>query len=284
MVSSVQPRDGRPGVEHVMTWHRGDGPWGDEAVRRYVRGGYNGLSLSLPSSESLKDLRFLADLPRLRFVSVNAKVADDSAVFSLAELETLTLVTGSRRPLPDHTPPRLRTLVIVDRRGLGGAGGEVRWPALTELQVGAFRREDTEWLASFPALELLRLEARKQAVDVSGVRHLSHLRKLVVVNAGLNGLEAFRELHNVEELDLMATARSAGHGVVDLAHVAKAPLRRLWIGHAEGLRNVEALLSVSTLRSCRLIACQPSDADRTVLAELAARQGAGRCHVEVLDR
>lgn len=262
-----------------MLWSSDDGPWGEEALGRFVSGGYNGLSLNLPPRPALEDLRFLDDVPGLRFLRVNTKVGDDTAVFSLSGLDSLTLLTGSRRPLPSEPSPGLRRLVLTDRPGIDTIGREPRWPDLVDLQVGMFHREDLGWLTSSPALETLRLEARGQTLELSGLREVPSLRKLVLINAGVNGLEPLADLRHLESLDLMATARGANHGVLDLDSLVGAPIQRLWIAHADGLRHLESLLSVPTLRHCRLIACNLTASDGEVLTRLGAR-----CRLEVEDR
>jgi hypothetical protein len=48
-----------------LPWVEGGGPWTEEARRRYIDGGYDGLFYQFERPVTQSDLGFLAELPRV---------------------------------------------------------------------------------------------------------------------------------------------------------------------------------------------------------------------------
>lgn len=122
---------------NIMRWDGGfDGPWGPAAFERYRSGGYDGLSVTPSSEWTPRNVSFVRDLQGLRYFSLNARVSDDLDAFLVESLEDLTLVTGSRRQIPEAFQPHLTALCLTDRSGIEAAS---RFPHLERLRVGAWR-------------------------------------------------------------------------------------------------------------------------------------------------
>jgi len=150
----------------VMQWHSAmDGPWSAEAERRFRERDYDGLVVVPSKAWTPPDLDFVRELEGLRLFRFSGKVRDDLAVFEVPGLEVLTLVTGSRRAVPEVVQPALSALLLGDRPGLAVAA---RWPALATLRVGGWKGRDLRLLAGAGGLTGAYLEGQRQQGTLDG--------------------------------------------------------------------------------------------------------------------
>lgn len=253
----------------ILHWNCSfDGPWSDDAERRYREGGFDGLSMTASSTESFANLELLSAMHGLRYLSVHASVRNDLAAFQVLTLEGLSLATGCKLRLPEVIQPSLRDLVITDRPGLEV---DAHWPSLSSLRLGEWRGGNLQFLGNSRNLSRLYIEGRKQSGDLSGVENCSSLAELISINCPICDTAPLRDLKLLSEVRLMAAPPAGPHGRIDIADLSDAYLERMWVSNAPELQNIEALLECPRLRELRLVKCQLSDSDRRLLGSLPAR-------------
>jgi len=244
-----------------------DGPWSEVAETKYQEGGFNGLSLS-GTSDTLPDLEFLHRLAGLRVLRVQARVRNDASAFLLTSLEELSLVTGSKVPMPGAVQPALRNLVMAYRPGIEVAS---RWPGLESFRVGMWRDADLQMLSGARKLARFYAEGRRQAGSLEGIEGCISVEQIIIVDYSITSTAPLSALNILSELRMMAAPPAPAHENINLADLPNSRLRKLWISNASRLDHVEALVEMPLLRDLRLIGCRLEDADRSVLDMLSAR-------------
>jgi hypothetical protein len=254
---------------HVMHWHSDmDGPWSPEASRKFREHGFDGLSL-LPSRDwTPQSLEFLLDLAGLRSFYFTGRLRDDRAVFQIESMEDLTLVTGSKLPVPDASQPRLSNLVLVDRPGLNISQ---RWPNLSRLRVGRWKGSDLQILDGASNLKDVELEGRRQSGSLDGIQKCASLESLRLVNYSIGDSRPLEGLHSLSEVKLLAAKPTPPHEAIDLAALRSPTLSKIWIMNAAHLHNVESLKNLPSLREFHLIDCHLSAEDMTAISSLPRR-------------
>src|SRR5262249_7761477 len=125
--------------------------------QKYVAGGYEGVVYQFRAPVSYADLTFLSELPGLRYVEIDGKVADDTAVFGLAELEEAVLIVRCPRPLPKIGANGMSRLVLFgDRPGLERIS---KLSELHDLTVWGWKGQDLSFLRGCKSLTKLKIEA-----------------------------------------------------------------------------------------------------------------------------
>lgn len=253
----------------IMQWNGSfDGPWSEDAERKYREEGFDGLSITGSLDWNPASLDFVLSLGRIRSFNVRAQVHQDLAAFMVASLEELVLATGSRRKIPDTTQAELRHLVVTDRPGLEVAA---RWPALESLRIGSWRGGDLHFLVGASELRSFCSEGRRQSGTLEGIEDCLSLQELVSVNYSISRTTPLRDLEMLSEVRLMAAPPTRPHSIIDVADLAGPELKKLWISNASGFRNTEALAGAEKLREVRLIKCNLTDADMLILDALPNR-------------
>lgn len=259
----------------VLQWSGGfDGPWEAGAADRYRKGEFDGLSLSSGAEWAPADLEFLRELPGLRYLDVNAKVPNDLAAFHLDGLEDLTLVTGSRRAVPDVLQPSLRRLCLTDRPGIAVAE---RWPALERLRLGGWRGSDLEFLRGSERLSSVHLEGRRQHGRLDGIETCRSLVEFTSINYSIEDSAPLRQLQGMREVKLMAAPPTQPHRRISGADLAAASLEKIWISNADRLNDIDVLSALPRLRNLRLVRCHVTAEDTRALAAFPTTK------VEVID-
>ena len=250
----------------VMQWHSAmDGPWSAEAERRFRERGYDGLAVVPSKAWTPPNLDFVRELDGLRLFRFSGKVRDDLAVFEVPGLEDLTLVTGSRRAVPEVVQPKLSALVLSDRPGLFVAA---RWPGLATVRVGGWKGQDLGVLAGAGRLASAYLEGRRQQGTLDGVEGCAAIESLLLVNYSVASTEPLRGLDALREVKLLAARPTPAHGALDLSAFTSRHLAKIWISNASALLNPGALAQLPALRELRLLGCPLTEADRAAIAAL----------------
>jgi len=230
-----------------------DGPWSSEAVEKYRSGGFDGLSVTPGSEWNPASLDLLKDLPGLRFFNVRTRISDDLDAFRCETMEDLTLVTGSRRKIPEVVQPNLRSLCLTDRPGLEVGS---RWPALEGLRIGAWRGVSLQGLRCTGSLTRMHLEGRRQKGTVEGIESCSSLAEFTAINYSVEDTAPLGNLSGLCEVKLLAASPTPSHGRVSFADIASPELSKVWISNARDLVEFQALRSFPKLREVRLIECR----------------------------
>jgi hypothetical protein len=250
----------------VLQWNSAfDGPWSAESVRKYREGGFDGLVLSPSADWAPSDLDFLAELTGLRLFSLRSKLRRDLAAFHIDTLEDLTLVTGSRLPVPNAVQPELRRLCVTDRPGLEI---DPRWPMLEWFRLGTWRGTDCQILSGAERLATVHIEGRRQSGTLEGIEECQSLENLTTINYSIGDTAPLRALNNLVEVKLLAAHPTPSHGRVDVSDVAGGSLSKLWIANAPALSGIESLSENPMLREVRLIDCGLAESDQRVLDAL----------------
>jgi hypothetical protein len=254
---------------NIMQWNGSfDGPWSEDAERKYREGGFDGLSITGGPDWNPASLDFVLSLDRIRSFNVRAQVRQDLAAFMVASLEELVLATGSRRKIPDTPRAELRRLVVTDRPGLEVA---VHWPVLESLRIGSWRGGDLRFLVGAGELKSFYSEGRRQSGTLEGIEDCLRLQEFVSVNYSIGRTRPLRELEMLSEIRLMAAPPTRPHSIIDVADLAGPELEKLWISNASGFRNADALMGAEKLREVRLIKCNLTTSDMLVLGALPNR-------------
>jgi hypothetical protein len=190
-------------------------PWAAEDTAKFHRGGYTGIRYTVGEEVTLD---FLASLPDLRSVEISGPVRDESPVFALPELESLVLNTRSGKPLDLSRLGRLSYLACTDRPGLEGVAGLT---GLRHLSVWSFARQELSWLGAKPRLDFLRLEGRKQRLDLTGLGDCPKLRELAILGTTVESLAALAGLTGLTLVQLTGTGEAA-HEPWDLSALTGA--------------------------------------------------------------
>ncbi len=252
------------GEYRVMHWYSDmDGPWSPEASQRFQEQGFDGLAV-IPSQEWVpRNLDFLRELAGLRSFSYTGRLTQDLTAFELESLEDLTLVTGSKLPVPNTPQTNLVRLVATDRPGLVVSP---RWSNLLSLRIGGWRGHDLFGLDRAARLTHLHLEARRQKGSIEGIQRCASLESLVLVNYSIASAAPLRGLHSLTEIKLLAAEPTSAHDLIDLSALAAPKLSKIWISNAAILQNIDSLKWHSSLRELRLIGCRLSDSDMTSIS------------------
>lgn len=250
----------------VMEWSEDfDGPWSSLAERRYVQGGFSGLSLTLAARGRLESLEFLRRFPGLRGFSINARVKDDTEAFRIETMEELALFTGSRLTVPDVVQPELSSLWTLNRPGLAVAQ---HWPSLERLRVGLWKDADLRLVANGSHLTSVYLEGGGQAGTLEGVESCHRLEKLTIIDCGIRDTAPLRSLDNLVEVKLMAARPAVPHARINLADICNGRLERLRIVRAAKVEGLELLAGCRRVKEVTLVDCDLSASDQAVLAAL----------------
>lgn len=208
MSFSLHPVDG--GVDLRVT-----GRWTDKAAACIRSGEADGLQLNYAWGFSEPDLRFLIDLPIVRLFVIDRSLDDLSPLYSLGELQELTIQSEPRAELDLRNLPDLRTL--------GASWEQVRTSiasvsGIEDLYLGSYTEDDLTPLAHLVALERLVFKDYPRIRSLAGVQHFSRLRHLSVQGARqLESLDALAELTSpqLETLQLSYCKRAIGLSVVE---------------------------------------------------------------------
>lgn len=243
-----------------------DRVWTDEDSRRYRENECDTVVVSL-SGRSRVTLDFVRELPGLRCVYVEGPVKDDTPVFDVAGLESLTLLTRSKKPLSLDRLPLLRELAVHDRPGIEGIR-ELR--SLRELTVVRWEGKDLAFLGDKPELRFLRLEGRKNRAWLDGVEGAPELDELMVLDVCVESIESLRGLRKLREVQLTGVDGLTAAQPWDLS-VIEGMERLEWF-RAPFNGPVRSLAPVRTLPSLRGVSiglgAEILDGDLSVFAEL----------------
>lgn len=254
---------------HIMRWHSAmDGPWSADAARQFREQGFDGLVVVPSAAWAPEELSFLAELDGLRSFSFTGRLRNDVDAFQVETLEDLTLVTGSKRTVPDVTQKHLRRLCLTDRPGLSV---QSHWPQLEWLRVGTWKAADVQFLHGAKELRHVHLEGRRQTGDLEGIQGSAEVEALTTINYSVQGIAPLRGLDALVEVKLLAAKPTAPHGPFDLSDISSPRLSKLWISNASELRNLDSLAAHPVLREVRLIGCPLSDADARALDSFPKR-------------
>jgi hypothetical protein len=230
-------------------WAEGVGAWTDAAPRAYVNGEYNGVYYQFERAVRHTNLNFLRVLPHLRYVEINGRVTDDTAVFGLPNLEELILLTRCRRPIPEIRAP-LKRLAFDDRPG------KERLATLSALQglvVWGWRGQDLQFAAPIGSLEKIKLEATNQLISLNGLQSCRNLAELEILDARAISLVPLRELTHLRVLRLIGSPDIDQEVVLDLSDIAGvAELEDVTITYAGAVKSLKPLLEMPRLREVRL--------------------------------
>ncbi|BFU46462.1 hypothetical protein [Krasilnikovia sp. MM14-A1004] len=250
----------------TLRWSADEGPWSSAASARFAADGYEALSFQAPRGLKLGTLDFVRDLPGLRGLSIDAPVLDDSAVNDLAELEYLSLVTGSRKPLAVDRLERLTSLVVTGRRDLLTIGPLAR---LCSLVVAGSAGSDMRFLGDKPLLQRLRLDGRPGHLRLDGLDRCPKLTELLVQDHQVASLSPLKALTELEQVTLSGPKRLPADNDLDLEHLTQSrDLHRLVLIAAGRIRSLAPLRRLTRLRSVRLDRIAINDSDLTPLSQL----------------
>ncbi len=239
------------GDYRILRWYADmDGPWSAVAWQRYRDQGCDGLVLVPGPEWSPPDLAFIRDLPDLRYFSLERRFDPDTEAFLVDTLEELSLVTGSRRPVPEIVQPNMVRLCLTDRPGIDLA---TRWPGLEEFRLGGWRGSDLRMLEGAGRLRLLHVEGRNHRSSLDGVENCD-LEVVEVLSTSFADLRPLSGMSSLRELKLMGSVKN-GHGVLDLSALASSSLEKVWISNAAEVAGLAHIAESSTLRDVRLIKC-----------------------------
>lgn len=243
-----------------------DGPWSRAAVERYNTGGYNGLLYRPERGVKHKSLDFLLELPGLQSLTVQCRVADDSAVNEIDSLEHLVLLTRSNVPLAVDRLHELRNLVVDARADLS----TIR--SLTELQalcVAWWRGPDLSFLGDKPKLQRMRLDGRPARLHLDGIETCTALTSLEVLDYRIPTLTPLRPLTRLERLLVSGPRKLPPDNALDLRDLgAMQDLRSLRFIMAGTVLSLHPLTALPHLRDLRLNEVIIGDGDFTPLFHL----------------
>ncbi|WP_433372248.1 hypothetical protein ACQPZX_49080 [Actinoplanes sp. CA-142083] len=249
-----------------------DGAWSDDAARRYIAGGYEGVNYRIPRGTTHASLDFALSLPGLRYLSVHGKVADDSAVNQIGSLESLTLLTRSKVPLAVDQLHHLEFLGVTARKDLGSMQDLI---GLQRLVIAGWQGADLTFLGTKPALESLRLDGRPGRLALDGIEQCPTLRELEVLDYRLPTLTPLRTLTALERILLSGPRRLPPDNDLNLDDLtAMRHLRSLRLINAGTIRSLHPLRRLPSLRDLSLNNVAIDDGDLGVLFALPS-------HVEV---
>jgi hypothetical protein len=241
------------------------GPWGQAGIAKYQEGRYDGLVIVPDRRNPPATLDFLGELPGLRSFSLSARVKDDLGAFHVETMEELTLVTGSRTPVPNVVQPNLRSLCITDRPGVAV---REKWPSLRSLRIGTWRGVDCRFVSGAESLEDLHLEGMRQAGSIDGIESCRMLKRVTSVNYSVRETAPLRPLSGLTEVKLLAARPTPPHEDVDLADVGGPNVHKVWISNAQSIHGIDALGAARQLRELRLIDCVISETGEDELVRL----------------
>jgi hypothetical protein len=248
----------------VLHWYGDmDGKWSDVAIQRYVNQGADGLVV-VPGGEWVPDdLSFVRDLPNLRYLCVEHRLRRDVDAFYVDTLEELSLVTGSRLPVPEMIQSNLTRLTLTSREGISAS----RWPNLKVLRLGGWRGSDFRMLDGASELTHLHLEGRNQSTSLEGIEGCKKLEQVEALRMSFEDIRPLSGVASIRELQLMAAPNNR-HGVIDFSVVASSSLEKAWISNASAIANVRHLAGMNSVREIRLIDCDISEEEKIHFGQL----------------
>jgi hypothetical protein len=248
-----------------------DGPWSDDAARRYVEGGYEGVNYQIPRGVKHASLDFLLPLPGLRYLSVRGPVTDDSAVNEIESLEHVTLLTRAKMPLAVDRLQHLHHLAITARQDLTSMQPLA---GLQRLYLAGWRGADLSFLGNKPALVWIRLDGRPGRLSLDGIQGCVNLRELEVLDHRLPSLTPLRSLSALERILLSGPRRLPADNDLDLEDLASMQnLRSLRLINAGTIRSLRPLDRLSRLRDLCFNEVAIADGDLSVLFTLPSWVG-----------
>jgi hypothetical protein len=250
-------------------WAQGDGKWSDAARQRYTDGGYDGVFYQFRLPVRHADLAFLHELPGLRFVEIDGRVADDTAVFGLGGLEEAILIHQCSLPIPEIAAVGMKRLCVFgNRRGLERVS-ELR--KLHDLTVFGWKGEDLGFLAGCKSLKRLKIEAMRQLVSLAGLEGCRKLEAIELWDARAVSLTPLAELRGLKRLALIGDYRMERNCLLDLSDIETlGELEALTITFAgsDALTSLEPLTRMPRLREVRLRGTYVLDGDLSPLSGL----------------
>ncbi|MFE4703572.1 hypothetical protein ACFRIC_41625 [Streptomyces sp. NPDC056738] len=253
----------------IMRWNADfDGPWGAPAAVQYRSGGFDGLSLTSTPEWKPESIGFISELLGLRYLNLRVKISQDLDVFQINTLEDLSLLTGSRRKIPNVVLPQLRSLCLTDRPGIEMAN---QFPQLEHFQIGTWKGSDLEMVRGGGCLKSLYLEGRRQAGTLAGIETCPAVEEIMSVNYSIADSSPLRPLDRLREVKLLAASPAAPHGIIRFSDIASSDLAKVWISNAPVLQDVDALRELPRLREVRLIECRLGRDDLQELKTLPGR-------------
>jgi hypothetical protein len=251
-----------------LPWVEGGGPWTEEARRRYTDGGYDGLFYQFERPVTQSDLGFLTELPSVRYLEVVGDVRDDTAAFTLPELEELILATRCRRAIPSPVPaqPQLKRLLVNTRPNMEAIHD---MPRLHDLTVYLWTGQDLRFLGPKPVLERLEVEGMLRFFSPTGVDGCTAITDLRVTEARVQTLAPLGTLTTLRRLRLIGSSKVPGDNSLDLSDLqALTNLEELRITYGGRIRSLWPVLSFPRLRDLRLRGTAVMDGDLAPLDRL----------------
>jgi hypothetical protein len=249
-------------------WRVTDRPWAETDLAGYKASNCNGIWLRFEREVGLRmNLEFVRDLDGLECVDIEGPLQDDTPAFDVPTLTTLLLHTACRAPLDLTKPAGLVELGVDHRSNMESMRGLV---ALARLEVWGWRGGDLEFLGDKPQLVSLRLEGASRSAPTGslvGIEGCAALEEFTVLDAGLDGLEPLRGLHEVTRIRVTkAPAVDAAWDLSALESMTK--LAYLTLTFCGPLRSLRPLAHLPALRDLRLRGTTIVDGDLSPLLKL----------------
>lgn len=125
------------------------------------------------------------------------------------------------------------------------------------------RADELDFLKELPALEELNIViwGVENVVDFKRFSHLVHLRELEVSGGDLSSID-YKNLEGLIELKNLESLTLHEFGTVDLSPLCSMPwLKSLYCGYANEVYNIDAIATLSALKSLTLIDIEMEDLD-----------------------
>ncbi|WP_125206584.1 MULTISPECIES: hypothetical protein [Isoptericola] len=222
----------------------------NEIVEQYRSGRFNGLFLRLSRGSRLRNLDFLARMPRIEYLEIEGRVVDDSAAFQVPGLRELVLLTKGEAAIPRGRNSSLSVLAFDDRGDRIDLEG---FPSLTGLTIWSSLRRDLDFLGDVTELASFKLEGTGQILDLSGLDRCRKLYELEIVETRAKSLVPLGQLKRLRRCWLVGGGRLVQAEPLDFNDVSGlSGLEELRVTYGGEVRSVAPLLGMSSLRDVRL--------------------------------
>jgi len=218
------------------------GPMTPDDTRRLAGAGYEGVLLDHGAGDAASDLRWIADVPSLRFVEVTGKIATPSlAVLEGTSVRSLIVSTNQARPVPTED---LHWAEHIHSESFDfAADGWVGLPRLGNLVLGRVAGETVTAGDGCAALTSLTLQGKGQTFLFEWESPPAKLERMHLIRLRCREVTAVSACRALRSLHIDNSAVLTGGEVLDVSPLAGLPdLDSLGIAENLPMRGVPRLL------------------------------------------
>jgi hypothetical protein len=233
---------------------------GEDLLADYLAQGCDGVSLRLGAGTRLQNLEFAGDLPGLQYLEITGRVLDDTKAFVVSGLQEVVLRTRCKRPVPTEVAASLRRAAVDTRPGLANLAG------LEALTVWGWKETHLDFLTSARKLTSLDVEGQGQLLSLDALAAADRLMHLQLNGVGVTDLSPLRHMKHLRELLLAGTIDAGASSLLDLEAVREASgLRLLTLTYGGYIKSAKPLMGFPELTAVRLRGTPILDGDLDAL-------------------